>query len=109
MTDADAPYPATPVLVASERPVAPSVRPAVWLAVIAVVALITNALIAAMLCAIGAIVFALSARRELRADESLAGTRRSLAAMIVGSIVLAFPVLLMAAPIVASSLFAVLG
>lgn len=109
MTDADVPYPATPVLVASERRVAPSVLPATCFAVIAVLSLVTAGIVAAVLCAIGAIAFAIAARRELQADEALVGTRRSLLAMIVGSVVLTVLTLTVILPLFMGSFFWMLG
>ncbi len=98
MTDADAPYPATPVLVASERPVAPSVRPAVWLAAVALIAIVTGGFVASAAAGIGAMVFALAARRELRTDSGLAGALRSLVAMIIGIIAVGLGLVFVAMP-----------
>ncbi|WP_168915136.1 EscU/YscU/HrcU family type III secretion system export apparatus switch protein [Microcella flavibacter] len=98
MTESDAPYPPKPVLVASEKPVAPSVRPAVWLAAVALVAIVTGGYVASAAAGIGAIVFALAARRELRSNSSLAGTLRSLLAMIVGIIAVGLGLVSVAIP-----------
>ncbi len=98
MTESDAPYPPKPVLVASERPVAPSVRPAMWLAVVALIAIVTGGYVASAAAGIGAIVFAIAARRELRGDGGLSGTLRSLVAMIIGVIAVGLGLVSMAIP-----------
>lgn len=98
MTESDAPYPPEPVLVASEKPVAPSVGPAMWLAVVALIAIVTNGFVASAAAGIGAIVFALAARRELRSTSGLAGTLRSLVAMIIGVIAVGLGLVFIAIP-----------
>jgi len=100
MTDAEAPYPKKPVLMASARRVPPSVTPAVCFAAVALIALVTSGFGGALAAAVGAMVFALAARRELRSDDDHAGARRSLAAMIVGVGVAAIVVLPGALPLV---------
>lgn len=109
MTASDAPYPPKPVLVASERPTARGVSPAMWLAAVSLVALFTGSGIGAFAAAIGAIVFALRARRELRADDSLSGSLRSLVAMIVGVAVAAAAGLSTLLPFIASAVFIAFG
>lgn len=98
MTESDAPYPPEPVLVASGKPVAPSVGPALWLAGIAVVAIVTGGFVASAAAGIGTIVFALAARRELRSNSGLAGTLRSLVAMIIGVIAVGLGIVYVAIP-----------
>ena len=109
MSDSEHSYPQRPVRLDSTSRTAPSLLPAVWFAGIAGISLLTGGVLAAVLCAVGAVVFALAARRELQADDALAGTRRSLAAMIVGVSILVVQALAVVVPFAISWLFLLLG
>jgi len=109
LSDSEHSYPHRPVLLDSKSRTAPSLLPAVWFAGIAGISLVTGGALAAVLCAVGAVVFARAARRELQADDALAGTRRSLAAMIVGVSVLVDQAHTMVMPVALSWSFLLLG